>query len=213
LNKLEEGLSSFLRYSEIVRPLARVLSCARKVSRISYNKIEKIINDDPEDVLLTGYKWKLLISTKSTRETLDWESKILLFDPDEMYKMPNVVKYLNEQDFLRWGEFQFRISGQEQILQAYKNNPIEDRLFIPFKDETSGKETYSAGRYIDLEPERDRTPEGRWILDFNKAYNPWCVYSEAYTCPFVPLENWLKVPIRAGEKNYSLKSKRGVNNS
>ena len=96
MNKLEEGLSSFLRYSEIVRPLAKVLSCARKVSRISYNKIEKIINDDPEDVLLTGYKWKLLISTKSTRETLDWESKILLFDPDEMHKMPNVVKYLVE---------------------------------------------------------------------------------------------------------------------
>jgi len=50
LNKLEEGLSSFLRYSEIVRPLAKVLSCARKVSRISYNKIEKIINDDPYPV-------------------------------------------------------------------------------------------------------------------------------------------------------------------
>jgi len=51
----------------------------------------------------------------------------------------------NEQDFLRWGEFQFRISGQEQVLQAYKSNPDEDRLFIPFKDETSGKETYGAG--------------------------------------------------------------------
>jgi len=113
----------------------------------------------------------------------------------------------NEQDFLRWGEFQFRISDQKQVLQAYKSNPIEDRLFIPFKDETSGKETYGAGRYIDLELERDHTSEGRWILDFNKAYNPWCVYSEAYTCPFVPQENWLKVPIRAGEKSHSLKSK------
>jgi len=50
LNKLKEGLSSFLRYSEIVRPLTKVLSCARKVSRISYNKIEKIINDDPYPV-------------------------------------------------------------------------------------------------------------------------------------------------------------------
>lgn len=118
----------------------------------------------------------------------------------------------NEQDFLRWGEFQFRVNDQKQVLQAYKSNPIEDRLFIPFKDETSGKETYGAGRYIDLEAEKDFTPEGKWILDFNKAYNPWCVYSEAYTCPFVPPENWLKVSIRAGEKNYPLKSERGVNN-
>jgi len=114
----------------------------------------------------------------------------------------------NEQDFLRWGEFQFRVNDQKQVLQAYKSNPIEDRLFIPFKDETSGKETYGAGRYIDLEAEKDLTPEGKWILDFNKAYNPWCVYSEAYTCPFVPPENWLKVSIRAGEKNYPLKKRK-----
>lgn len=113
----------------------------------------------------------------------------------------------NEHDFLRWGEFQFRVSGQKQFLQAYKSNPIEDKLFIPSKDGTSGKETYGAGRYIDLESERDRTPEGKWILDFNKAYNPWCAYSETYTCPFVPPENWLKIPIYAGEKNYPLKSK------
>jgi len=114
----------------------------------------------------------------------------------------------NEQDFLRWGEFQFRVNDQKQVLQAYKSNPIEDRLFIPFKDETSGKETYGAGRYIDLEAEKDLTPERKWILDFNKAYNPWCVYSEAYTCPFVPPENWLKVSIRAGEKNYPLKKRK-----
>jgi len=118
----------------------------------------------------------------------------------------------NKQDFLRWGEFQFRVNDQKQVLQAYKSNPVEDRLFIPFKDETSGKETYGAERYIDLEAEKDLTPEGKWILDFNKAYNPWCVYSEAYTCPFVPPENWLKVSIRAGEKNYPLKSEGGVNN-
>jgi len=111
----------------------------------------------------------------------------------------------NEQDFLRWGEFRFTISGKEQALQAYKANPQEERLFVPFKDATSGKETYGAGRYLDLEPERDRTADGKWILDFNQAYNPWCVYSEAYTCPFVPMENRLEVPILAGEKNYLLK--------
>ena len=108
----------------------------------------------------------------------------------------------NMRDFLRWGEFRFKVGNEECILQAYKSDPREERLFIPFKDATSGKETYGAGRYIDLEYERDRTPEGKWILDFNKAYNPWCAYSKNYVCPFVPPENWLKVPIRAGEKKY-----------
>jgi len=111
-----------------------------------------------------------------------------------------------EQDFLRWGEFRFKVGDKEQAIQAYKSDPAEERLFILFRDATSGKETYGAGRYLDLEPDRDRTVEGKWILDLNKAYNPWCVYSEDYTCPFVPPENWLEVPIRAGEKNYSIKA-------
>ena len=110
----------------------------------------------------------------------------------------------NEQDFLCWGEFRFTIGGRVQVLQAYKRNPGEETLFVPFKDATSGKETYGAGRYLDLEPDRDCTQEGKWVLDFNQAYNPWCAYSEAYTCPFVPVENWLEVPILAGEKNYPL---------
>jgi len=111
----------------------------------------------------------------------------------------------NEQGFLRWGEFWFTISGQKQVLQAYKSDLEEKRLFILFRDSTSGRETYGAGRYLDLEPERDLTPDGKWILDFNKAYNPWCIYSKDYTCPLVPQENWLEVAIPAGEKDYHLK--------
>ncbi len=102
----------------------------------------------------------------------------------------------------RWGEFRFEIGGQECTLQAYKDEPVEERLFVPFRDKTSGKETYGAGRYLDLEPERHLTPDGRWILDLNEAYNPWCAYSEDYVCPFVPPENSLKVPVHAGEKDY-----------
>jgi len=110
-----------------------------------------------------------------------------------------------EREFLRWGEFRFTIGGEEQALQTYKSDPEEKRLFVPFKDATSGKETYGAGRYLDLEPESDLTPDGKWVLDFNKAYNPWCVYSKDYTCPVVPRENWLEVAIPAGEKDYPLK--------
>lgn len=110
----------------------------------------------------------------------------------------------NERDFLRWGEFRFKIGGKECKLQAYKSDPDEERLFIPFRDETSGKETYGAGRYLDLDNELHYTPQGKWILDFNKAYNPWCAYSQDYACPFVPPENWLKVAITAGEKDYQI---------
>ena len=110
-----------------------------------------------------------------------------------------------EQEFIRWGEFRFEVGDKELVLQAYKRSSIEETLFIPFRDATSGKETYGAGRYLDLNSEMAQTTDGKWILDFNRAYNPWCVYSEAYTCPFVPPENWLDVPIQAGEKNYPLK--------
>lgn len=70
--------------------------------------------------------------------------------------------------------------------------------FVPFRDLTSGKESYGAGRYLDLE-----VPEGgEVVVDFNLAYNPYCVYSEAYSCPLPPTENWLEIPVRAGEKQF-----------
>jgi hypothetical protein len=106
------------------------------------------------------------------------------------------------RELWRWGEFRFRLDGEDCVLQAYKTGPSEERLFVPFRDETSGEGSYAAGRYLDLEPDRHMTAEGRWVLDFNEAYNPWCAYSERYTCPFVPPENWLSVPVRAGEKSY-----------
>jgi uncharacterized protein (DUF1684 family) len=108
----------------------------------------------------------------------------------------------NKRAFVRWGEFHFNIGDRECTLQAYKSSPEEDRLFVPFRDATSGKETYGAGRYLDLEAGRQLMGEGKWILDFNDAYNPWCAYSPDYACPFVPPENWLKVEVCAGEKAY-----------
>jgi uncharacterized protein (DUF1684 family) len=106
-----------------------------------------------------------------------------------------------EQTYLRWGEFRVTIEGETVALQAYRADPDEDRFWLPFRDETSGDETYGAGRYLDLD-ESDRTEEGDWLLDFNRAYTPFCAYSAAYECPLVPMENWLDVPVEAGEKTY-----------
>jgi len=105
-----------------------------------------------------------------------------------------------EQTYLRWGEFRFELDG-DRVLQAYRPDRDADRLWVPFRDETNGEETYGAGRYIDLEDDEHRTEAG-WVLDFNRAYNPTCAYNYAYECPLIPRENWLEVRVKAGEKDF-----------
>ena len=107
-----------------------------------------------------------------------------------------------ERVYERYGEFAFEVDGESVTLQAYRPTDGSDRLWVPFRDETSGEETYGAGRYLDLEPEHHRTPEGTWVLDFNRAYNPTCAYNPAYECPLTPMENWLDVRVEAGERDF-----------
>jgi uncharacterized protein (DUF1684 family) len=152
--------------------------------------------------------WQSPVSTKdrSKLKGLDY----FLLDPNyrlevelHEHKKKETVKMAytkgEEQDFIKWGEFRFEVDGKELVLQAYKRLSIDETLFVPFRDATSGKETYSAGRYLDLNSAISQTPEGKWILDFNKAYNPWCVYSDMYTCPFVPLKIGLRYQYRQGK--------------
>ncbi len=97
------------------------------------------------------------------------------------------------------GRFDLVVGGRPVSLQAYQSAEREDpNLFIPFRDATSGKETYGAARYLDMRVEHD----DNYLVDFNYAYNPYCAYSEGYVCPLPPAENWLKVAILAGEKKY-----------
>jgi len=109
------------------------------------------------------------------------------------------------RNMLKWGYFEVTIDGQTRRLQAYKSIPApghheEESLFVPFRDATSGKESYPAARYLDLP--LSKTDE--YVLDFNLAYNPYCAYSEDYVCPFPPRENWLDIRIEAGEKDFPL---------
>lgn len=98
---------------------------------------------------------------------------------------------------LRYGYFEFQAGGKPCRLQVYRLEDAEGpTLFIPFRDATSGKETYPAGRYIDL----NENTSGLYELDFNRAYNPWCAYNNEYSCPVPPPENTLPVSIQAGEK-------------
>jgi uncharacterized protein (DUF1684 family) len=103
------------------------------------------------------------------------------------------------RDFDVAGTFVFEVNGEEQRLIAYSMVPAHpdyEELFVPFRDATSGEETYGAGRYMDI-PRHDADDYG---LDFNRAYNPSCAYSPRWNCPYPPKENHLKIRVEAGEK-------------
>lgn len=99
-----------------------------------------------------------------------------------------------QEDHRVLGTLAFTVKGQTLTLTAFASP--DNRVFVPFQDQTSGSETYGAGRYIDL----IRTGTNIYEIDFNNAYNPYCYYSLAYVCPLPPKENRLAVPIHAGEK-------------
>jgi len=107
-----------------------------------------------------------------------------------------------EQTYRRVGTFDITVETTPVSIAAYEPTDGSDRLWVPFRDATSGSETYGAGRYIDLEPTEDHNDDGTWTLDLNRAYNPTCAYNPAYECPLVPAENWLDVPIEVGEKDF-----------
>jgi uncharacterized protein len=97
----------------------------------------------------------------------------------------------------RLGTLAFTLHGEALSLAAYREvGESADRLFVPFTDITTGKETYQAGRFLDIA----RSATGIYVVDFNQAYNPYCYYDPTYDCPYPPKENRLQVAIRAGEK-------------
>jgi uncharacterized protein (DUF1684 family) len=110
------------------------------------------------------------------------------------------------------GIVSFAIGSQQVELSAYQllalraNPQQQDLFFIPFTDSTSGGETYGAGRYLDFKS-GDIIDGKRLIIDFNKAYNPYCAFVDGYNCPVPPPENQLNVAISAGEKTYGKKWK------
>ena len=97
------------------------------------------------------------------------------------------------------GMIHIQIEGEPVSLILFREAG-RGRYFLPFKDATSGQETYKIGRYIDPQ----ESPDGLVTVDFNFAYNPYCAYNEDWTCPIPPEENSLDVPVRAGEKVFAL---------
>lgn len=115
------------------------------------------------------------------------------------------------QTYVKYAIANFTLKGKPHQLYIYKNvsfanvPSLVDYLFLPFTDGTNDTETYGGGRYIDLKT--GDIKEGRVTIDFNKAYNPYCAYSDGYQCPMPPVENNLKLRIEAGEKKFAADKK------
>lgn len=112
-------------------------------------------------------------------------------------EVPNALGYLEKMNAP--GHVVFELGGATQRLLALDDTG-DGRLFLVFGDLTTGKETYGGGRFLYTDPPKD----GRAVIDFNRAYNPPCVFSPYATCPLPPPGNKMKVRVEAGEKKYAL---------
>ncbi|MGI9253079.1 MAG: DUF1684 domain-containing protein, partial [Thermomicrobiales bacterium] len=108
---------------------------------------------------------------------------------------PDVIK-----PFIRAGRIHFEIEGKPVTLTVLKD-ANRGHYFLPFKDGTTGIETYAGGRFLDPKAK----PNGNLVVDLNYAYNPWCAYGEGWSCPIPPVENVIEAPIRAGERTFNRK--------
>lgn len=144
------------------------------------------------------------------------EAEVEMLIGEKPFRMPTYDGTSNE--YKRYALLHFIVNGQKHTLTVYQSvalfqNPkYKDYLFLPFLDQSNGVETYTGGRYIELDASQIRS--GKIFIDFNKAYNPYCAYSSGYRCPQPPAENTLTTSIFAGEKAYKgPKNERAVNKS
>lgn len=206
---------------------------ARKLLYILICVLALACADDRQgDDALGGFNPELLLAERKAKdaefargdgplpaESVPGFTGLSYFEPSEVYVVPAAFTLFDLQEevvlqtsdstrprtMLRYGEFRFTVDGQQCRLTAYKGTGVDAKrhprhLFIPFSDATSGRETYAAGRYLDLV---ESSSSSEYVLDFNKAYNPYCAYNHLYVCPLVPVENVLPVAIGSGEKLYS----------
>ncbi len=107
--------------------------------------------------------------------------------------------------YKKYGEVSFTIDGKDLKLDIYKSenpNPkYKDNLFLPFLDKTNGKTSYGGGRFVDVLTTEEQE-NGTITIDFNKAYNPYCAYSDRYSCPITPRNNFVDIAIEAGVMKY-----------
>lgn len=133
------------------------------------------------------------------------EAKITQTPDEKPFEMPTTTS--RKPTYVKYGVIEFSLNGKEIKLDVFQDVGLREKkeyknhLFLPFTDLTSGVVTYGGGRYLDLEiPQQDTI-----TLNFNMAYNPYCVYNPKFSCPIPPEQNFINAEINAGVKDYQYK--------
>lgn len=160
---------------------------------------DAFFRDDPRSPLMPGQRASFEgLSYFSENEALVIRGSLVTEGVDRDARIVMQTTTGEEQVYRRAGIVRFEVDGEPTQMTLYASDDMHE-LFLPFRDATSGKETYGAGRYLEVELPG---PNGRVVIDLNYAYNPYCAYNASWSCPIPPGENWLTVPIRAGERSF-----------
>jgi hypothetical protein len=148
---------------------------------------------DPESAARRGFTG---LSWFKVQEAARVRARFVPYDKPKAIRVPSVLG--QSEDMPSPGYCSFEWGGREVRLEGVFEEEDAKELFFIFRDQTSGKETYPAGRFLYSALPKD----GEVMLDFNKAYNPPCAFTTFATCPLPPPQNWVSVAIAAGEKRY-----------
>ncbi len=186
-----------------------IFSCRvdKRYENLSLTDYQKQVNNYFKDASVSPLKAKDLKNFKGL-DFFEFDSSYVVYakikeTPDSLpFKMKTTADTTAE--FRKYGILKFNLNDEQFTLTAYENldyldmQGYENYLFLPFLDQTNGYETYGGGRYIDLyQYDNDSI-----LIDFNRAYNPKCVYDENFSCPIVPRINLLDIKVEAGVKNF-----------
>jgi hypothetical protein len=197
------------RFLLVLFSLLLILNCENKKRYDkSFTPFQKEMNEFFKDASISPLKEKDLKNFKGL-DFFAFDSSYvvnaaLTRTPEEKsFKMKTTTDRLPE--YIKYGIVTFDLFNKSYSLNIYRNLDIinnegyQDYLFLPFLDDTNGFESYGGGRYIDLD-----IPKGdNLVIDFNSAYNPYCVYDEKYSCPIVPRDNYLSIKINVGVKAFA----------
>ena len=197
------------RFLLVLFSLLLILNCENKKRYDkSFTPFQKEMNEFFKDASISPLKEKDLKDFKGLDFFAFDSSYVVNADltrtPEEKsFKMKTTTDRLPE--YIKYGIVTFDLFNKSYSLNIYKNledinkEGYREYLFLPFLDDTNGFESYGGGRYIDLD-----IPEGNnLVIDFNSAYNPYCVYDEKYSCPIVPRDNYLSIKINVGVKAFA----------
>lgn len=186
--------------------LISITSCGQdKVAISGETEFQRTINAEYKDASKSPLKAKDLKNFKGLEffkfdSTYVTKATLKLTPDSDFIEMPTTTSRMSKKRI--YGILSFQLKNKNFELAVYQDLDLmntegyEDYLFLPFSDNTNGESSYGGGRYIDFRIPKETTI----VLDFNKAYNPYCAYNPKYSCPIVPLENHIDTEVLAGVK-------------